>query len=274
MTTTKKKKKFITLSDVFLLAGVLAVKASLIDWYFIPSGSMQPTLEISDRVVVDKDAYSLRVPLTDIIIKQNSPIERGDIVIFEDAATKTTFIKRVIGLDGDIIEMNFHKVLINGEAIDSKQVLASDNTTTYQETIGDKEYFVSYSKKIDSEIISALNNKAKVLANPNSGEAKFIAKHFQQRAGKWVVPEGSIFVMGDNRDNSVDSRFSQVAYVKEDAVKGRASFVLANMKPLEIGDTKLNIIPVSFTNFNKDIYSIEDILSPNTAELKEESLPK
>lgn len=274
MTTTKKKKKFITLSDVLLLAGVIAVKVSFIDWYFIPSGSMQPTLEISDRVVVDKDAYSLRVPFTETIIKQNAPIERGDIVIFEDAATKNTFIKRVIGLEGDTIEMNFHKVLVNGDEINSTQVLTSDSTTTYQESIGNKDYFVSYSKKIDSGIISALNNKKEVLANPNSDEAKFIAKHFQQRAGKWIVPEGSIFVMGDNRDNSIDSRFAQVEYVKKDAVKGRASFVLANMKPLVIGETKLNIIPVSFTNFNKDIYSTDDIVLPSTVEIKEGNLPK
>ncbi|MCY9861055.1 signal peptidase I [Vibrio coralliirubri] len=271
MTTTKKKKKFISLSDIALLTLIISIKVSLIDWYYIPSSSMEPTLQISDRVVVDKDAYSLRVPLLETIIMQNEDIERGDIVIFKDAGTKNIFIKRVIGTEGDVIEMNFHKVLVNGVEIESKLLLSNADSTTYRERIGNKEYLVSYSKNIDSGMIETIQNRDRVLSNPDSIEAKFISKHYQQRAGKWVVPKGSIFVMGDNRDNSIDSRFAQVGYVKEEAVKGRASFVLANMKPLKVGNTELNIIPVGFSDFNKEIYSVDPITLAQVTESKEET---
>ena len=97
---------------IFLL---FATRSSIADWYHVPSGSMLPTIIEGDRVLVDKMAYRLDVPFTDIVIMQRSKPERGDIVTFESIVADIRLIKRIIGVPGDQISMVNNALFINGK---------------------------------------------------------------------------------------------------------------------------------------------------------------
>lgn len=188
---------------VFLLRGFIA------EPFRIPSGSMLPTLEIGDFILVNKFSYGVRLPIVHKkIISINSP-QRGDIMVFRFPPDgKTSYIKRVIGLPGDKIEYRDRVLTVNGERV--KSVPAGDyvafgepdplNRFTQTISVGDSDQqMVEY---------SALQSKR--------------PRRFS-RPRSWVVPEGSYFMMGDNRDNSADSRSWGV--VPDENIIGKAFFV-------------------------------------------------
>ncbi|MGR5485317.1 signal peptidase I [Vibrio alfacsensis] len=255
MKNTEKIKNIFSTSNILIFTIVLFVKLSIIDWYHIPSGSMMPTLEINDRVVVNKFAYHFQIPLLNTTFTQHAKINRGDVVIFEEKDSGTIFIKRVIGVAGDTIEINFHQVSINGKQIDTTLVSTTDEYTSYREKIGSVEYFTQYNNSIDIELTNILKHKEDLIANPNSKSAKFVHRFYHNRAGKWIVPEKTLFVMGDNRDNSIDSRFASLSTIPINSVRGKAMYVFANIKPLNVGGVNLHMIPIGFSQFNKEIYT-------------------
>jgi signal peptidase I len=176
---------------------VFFLRSFLVEPFQIPSGSMIPTLEVGDFILVNKFAYGVRAP---VLNKEIIPIgkpQRGDVMVFfPPHQPETYYIKRVIGLPGDQVSYNNHVLSINGKVIEEK-------------------------------LVAELPAGAPVLrmVTENIDGKEFTAyKHIQPSRlsvrGSWVVPEGHYFMMGDNRDNSLDSR--EWKYVSEDAIVGKA----------------------------------------------------
>lgn len=182
---------------------VFVLRSFIAEPFQIPSGSMEPTLEIGDFILVNKFTYGIRLPVINKkIIDINDP-ERGDVMVFfPPHMPDTYFIKRVIGLPGDEIKYVNHVLYINGEKIEENlQALLPVGNPFYRqvtETIGDKTF--STKKNQVPGVLSGTPN------------IRF--------AGSWTVPEGFYFMMGDNRDNSADSR--EWGFVSEDAIVGKA----------------------------------------------------
>lgn len=176
---------------IFLL---FATRSSIADWYHVPSGSMLPTIIEGDRVLVDKMAYRLDVPFTDIVIMQRSKPQRGDIVTFESTAADNRLIKRVIGVPGDQISMVNNQLFINGES-------------------------VSYRQEGDILIEELLNHPHAIqLTKVNSGMDNFSVV---------TVPEGHYLVLGDNRNHSADSRV--YGFIPEAEITGKATRVITSL---------------------------------------------
>ena len=110
--TNKQFIIFILLMSVF--------RSAVADWYTVPTGSMQPTIQEGDRVVVNKMAYDLRLPFTDVSLASLDIPKRGEIVVFESQAAEMRLIKRVIGLPGDVVAMNNEIIQVNGKTLSYK----------------------------------------------------------------------------------------------------------------------------------------------------------
>ncbi|MCK5889176.1 MAG: signal peptidase I [Methylococcales bacterium] len=186
---------------------VLVLRSFIAEPFRIPSGSMMPTLLIGDFLLVNKFTYGIRLPvLYDKVIEVGKP-ERGDIVVFRFPQNpKVDYIKRVIGLPGDKISYFQKKILVNGKP--AKQVsqgrynavgqgMSMDGAEHLRETIAGVEHSILIKKELPSNV-----------------------------DGVFTVPEGQYFVMGDNRDNSNDSRYWGT--VPEENLVGRAFFIWMN----------------------------------------------
>lgn len=186
-----------------VLLVVFVLRSFIAEPFQIPSGSMEPTLDIGDFILVNKYTYGIRLPvLNKKVIDINQP-KRGDVMVFfPPHMPDTYFIKRVIGLPGDEIKYINHVLTINGEVIEeqlqARLPAANPRFRQVTEAIDDKVFTVR-----KNDVPSSLSGI------PNS--------HY---AGSWTVPEGHYFMMGDNRDHSADSR--DWGFVSEDAVVGKA----------------------------------------------------
>ena len=255
----KDKKRYwkITKNDLLVISAILIIKGSFVDWYYIPSGSMIPTLQINDRVIASLVHYDYRIPFTNINILKNNDVENGDIALFKEKTSGNIFIKRILGQEGDTVSINGHKIAINGKEVSKSNQVETEDFTTYTETINDKEYRVQYSKKHD-KILNLIQLKENNSLPKDPELHNFIDKYEVLRKGTWLIPDGYVFAIGDNRDFSHDSRFTDIGLIQKDKLIGKAKVVLANMKPLSIGDWSLPMIPTSFTTPLKSIYSIDN----------------
>ena len=190
---------------VFLLRGFVA------EPFRIPSGSMLPTLEIGDFILVNKYTYGLRLPVTHTKILSINEPERGDVVVFRFPPNPSqNYIKRLIGLPGDLITYRNQTLYVNGEKIESVamddyiQQGKSESQHRFEQTIKATD------NDSQSVAFSTLLNKGS-FRNPNSGT--------------WRVPDGHYFMMGDNRDNSADSRSRSFTFVPDENIVGEAFFV-------------------------------------------------
>jgi len=169
-------------SIVIAVVMALIIKAFVIQAFKIPSGSMIPTLKIGDHILVNKFIYGTKLPFSDSIIIPLRRPNRGDIIVFKfPDDEKKDFIKRVIGLPGDLVEIKGKKVYINGSPIDDSYAVHSD-PMLYPSGIQPRDNF-----------------------------------------GPLTVPQDSYFVMGDNRDFSLDSRYW--GFVKLNKIKGKAFII-------------------------------------------------
>ncbi|MEN0060470.1 MAG: signal peptidase I [Bdellovibrio sp.] len=184
------------LTFLFPIVLVMGLRWALIEPFVIPSGSMIPNLLVHDHILVHKSAYGLHVPFMDQWLVEWSRPQRGEIVVFKYPENPDVYyIKRLIGLPGDTVEVQSGRISINGTPLPIVPFESPDEEKGfyyYKETQGDVSYVVRFfSDKLDGDL------------------------------QVFKVPEGRFFFMGDNRDQSSDSRFW--GYVKNDYIVGRAS---------------------------------------------------
>ena len=185
------------LAIAILLA--LFLRTFVIQAFKIPSGSMKPTLIIGDHLLVNKFSYGIRIPLIDRFLVQFNKPKRGDILVFKYPEDESLdFIKRVIGIEGDVIEIKNDILYVNGGKIDSKYVSKyNDNDISgadqYEELLGENKHYI-----LD----------------------QFVN---YEDFGPVTVPKNTVFVMGDNRDNSKDSRYW--GFVSLNKIKGKALII-------------------------------------------------
>jgi signal peptidase I len=187
---------------------VLIVRSFLAEPFRIPSSSMMPNLQDGDFILVNKFTYGLRLPVLDTKIVEMGLPERGDVVVFRYPVNpKENYIKRVVGLPGDEVVYRNKTIFINGEPQAQERIgryigvgagREMDGADHLRETLGERQH----------QILMRPNQLGRV------GE------------GRWVVPEGQYFVMGDNRDNSADSRVW--GFVPEQNLVGRAFLIWFN----------------------------------------------
>lgn len=188
----KENKGFL----IFLLL-MFAFRSAVADWNIVPSESMRPTIQVGDRLWINKLAYDIQVPFFYKSIYRHSDPMRGDIVIFESAVSDLRLVKRVIGVPGDSFKMVNNRVFLNGEQLPYTLESVNDLGTVLNESIDGVEH------KIRLEPF-----QASVLAS------------FPEIS----IPEDYYFVLGDNRDNSNDSRF--ISFVPRDEIIGRTKTVV------------------------------------------------
>jgi signal peptidase I len=186
---------------IFLI--VLVLRSFIAEPFRIPSGSMMPTLLIGDFILVNKYGYGIRLPILDTkIIELGSP-QRGDVIVFRSPENPATpFIKRVVGLPGDRIAYYNKTVYVNGEAAEQGTLGPYNGTGSATSMSGAS----LRTENLDGRV-------HQILIQPGAPTLE----------GKLVVPEGNYFVLGDNRDNSRDSRFWGT--VPDELLIGRAFLI-------------------------------------------------
>lgn len=177
-------------------------KSSVADWYDVPTGSMKPTILEGDRIAVNKVAYDLKVPFFGWQLAQWGGPDRGDVVVCHSPEDGVRLVKRVIGLPGDRIEMRDNRLVINGQAV------------VYDPLLSDASAQFDANDRFDHQFaFEHLGPRPHpLMITPAIQARRFIAPV--------VVPEGNYLVLGDNRDQSKDSRY--FGFIPRDRITGRA----------------------------------------------------
>jgi len=189
--------------SLFIFIGLMLVfRSAVADWSDVPTGSMKPTIVEGDRIFVNKMAYDIRLPFTHISLVKLAEPQTNDIIIFDSVASDKRLVKRVIGVPGDKIAMKNNKLFINGHTV-NYQKSSKSNLSNYfhdvAETINGQAHHIR------------TNNMASQLANFD----------------EVIVPTGQYLVLGDNRDNSADSRV--IGFVPRNEIVGSSSKVVFSL---------------------------------------------
>jgi len=204
---------------------VFLVRSFVVEPFKIPSGSMVPTLLVGDFILVNKFHYGLRLPITNTQLTQGSPVKRGDVIVFRYPKDESVdYIKRVVGLPGDIVAYQDKRLTINGKLVPETPLPDFFD----EERIG---YAKQFSETLGSVTHSILNNPA--VPPYILGAEDFPYRdncQYNDRGVICKVPPGHYFMMGDNRDNSADSRYW--GFVPNANIIGRAFFIWMNFSNL------------------------------------------
>ena len=199
-----KVKKLLQQNKGFILFIILmsVFRSAIADWNSVPSGSMKPTIEIGDRIGINKLAYDIKIPFIHHSLLRLSKPQRGDIIVFESKAADTRMVKRVIGQPGDRIAMINNQLIINGQPV---------------------------------QYIDQTSNADKLILSENLPNNPHLIALIKDRASRYdsfdlvVVPPDSYLVLGDNRRNSSDSRV--YGFIPRAEIIGRAENVVLSFNP-------------------------------------------
>ena len=208
-TGIQKKSFYKEWIEPFLIAAVVAlfIRQFVVEAFKIPSGSMIPTLTIGDHLLVNKFVYGPRIPFTDSRIFAGKEPKRGEIIVFKYPENEQkNFIKRVIGLPGDKIQIIDGRLFINDQPVPVSAQGVSDNTTE------DGGMPLAAKPRLYEEQMGTVQHSIRYLHDQKG-----------YGFGPVLVPAQSVFVMGDNRDNSQDSRVW--GFVKFNKIIGRALII-------------------------------------------------
>jgi signal peptidase I len=192
------KKKILNEIRIFALMILIvsSLRSVLADWNDVPTGSMKPTIQEGDRVVVNKLAYDLKVPFTTINVWKWDDPHRGDIVVLFSPVDGVRLVKRVVAIPGDKVEMRDNQLYVNGK-------IAKQSPIALVSADGGAAYVLD-------EDLAGHNHK--VMLTPEIPAVRSF--------GPITVPAGNYFVLGDNRDNSNDSRF--IGFIERRRIVGEA----------------------------------------------------
>lgn len=184
---------------VFIFLSII-FRSSLADWNTVPTGSMKPTIVEGDRIWVNKVAYDLKLPFSNINLKTFANPKRGDIVIFESAAAENRLVKRVIGIPGDHIEMLNNTIVLNGKRLTYKLIKTQQHNIILQEKLNTSLHKI--------QLVGLINNQ-------------------QANFDEITIPDNFYLVLGDNRNNSADSRY--IGLIPRHEIIGRAKHVVMSL---------------------------------------------
>jgi signal peptidase I len=184
-------------------------KSVIADWNIVPTGSMKPTILEGDRIFVNKLAYDLKIPYTTLHIAEWGDPQRGDIVVFYSPADGKRLVKRIVGIPGDSIAMLNNQLIINGEKIEYEPINYS-KTNALSSTIGANQ---------KGFIENLSHTRHPVMMTPQRPSLRSF--------GPVTIPEGKYYMMGDNRDNSADSRY--FGFVERSRVVGQATSIVISL---------------------------------------------
>jgi signal peptidase I len=205
-----RRRRFETTRALFWAVLIaLLIRSFLVEPFKIPSGSMVPTLLVGDYILVNKFSYGLRLPLTGRLLVPIGEPQRGDIVVFRyPDDPRTDYIKRVVGVSGDRIEVREGRVLVNGQPLDR----IPDGIYAYADDQRGQVHEERRFREVNPDGVQYTVLEDAHMRLPSNGRV-------------FVVPEGRYFMLGDNRDHSKDSRFWNNPYVSGEQLKGRAFLV-------------------------------------------------
>lgn len=187
---------------------MFAFRSAVADWNVVPSGSMQPSILIGDRIWVNKLAYDVKIPWTDINLNRHAEPQRGDIIVFTSPLDGERLVKRILGLPGDRVGLVANRLQL-GTGVASYTPITPDAYTTAEVGVS-----------LWLEEIDGATHPVKWHSSPRNPGASFAPT---------TVPEDHYLVLGDNRDNSADSR--SIGFVPRAAIIGRAGRVLVSLDP-------------------------------------------
>ncbi len=197
-------------SIVFIVLAVTAFRSAVADWNDVPTGSMKPTILEGDRIVVNKLAYDLKIPYTRVQIAHWGDPARGDIVVLSSPADGKRLVKRVIGLPGDTIAMDRNRLVVNAVPV------------TYSPL--DPALAIAFDSNDDHRVLAAEELDGSAHAMMITPGARTLRSFDPVE-----VPDGQYFLMGDNRDESFDSRY--FGFVDRERIVGRALAVAGSVNP-------------------------------------------
>jgi signal peptidase I len=218
-----------------VILAVFVLRSFVAEPFRIPSASMMPTLQNGDLILVNKFTWGLRMPVFHTQLISTGQPDRGDVIVFRYPPDETKdYIKRVVGLPGDVVEYENKVLSINGKAVNAKALpdvldITGEATNSMAGLRYTKDFDEALPKKQGGEKTHRIFNNPMVAGNIPS---IYVSNHsnacaYTQTGVKCTVPAGNYFAMGDNRDNSVDSRYW--GFVPERNIVGKAFFIWMNL---------------------------------------------
>jgi len=209
-----------------VIAAVFVLRSFLFEPFKIPSGSMIPTLLVGDLILVNKFAYGIRLPVINKKITEGDKPQRGDVMVFRyPPKPSLDYIKRVVGVPGDEVAYLNKRLTINGKPIETKALPDYFDEDAVR-------YFKQFEESLGSESHRLLNDPDRPAFVPGADDFAFKSNCTYTVEGVTCkVPEGQYFMMGDNRDNSLDSRYW--GFVPDENIVGKAFFVWMNFSNLK-----------------------------------------
>lgn len=195
----------------FLVALLVAtsIKSAVADWYVVPTGSMKPTILEGDRIFTNKLAYDLKIPYTTLHLATWNDPQRGDIVVFHSPGDNKRLVKRVVGIPGDMVAMANNQLYVNGQAMTYRFLQPDDLEGSDPGQIKRHSVYVE----------NLTGHEHQTMITPGQPSIRSF------RPIK--VPEGHYFMMGDNRDNSADSRF--FGFIDRGRILGQATTIVISL---------------------------------------------